>query len=217
MHDAPAPEPPTKGQRTRAEIVRRSAELMNRQGFLAAPVSALIEATGIQKGGLYRHFDSREALAYAAFDHAVAQIQARLLGAMQGHGDACDQLLAMLDAYGDASDAVDTLPFPGGCPIMNGAIEADHAHAGLHERARTAMAGWHDLLVRVVKAGLRRGQIRSGVDPQRTASAFIACIEGGVMLAHLFRDARHWRAVRAHLEDHIAGQLRPVPPAGARA
>jgi len=41
---------PTKGERTRADIISRSAELLNRQGFLATPVSDVIEATGIQKG-----------------------------------------------------------------------------------------------------------------------------------------------------------------------
>jgi TetR/AcrR family transcriptional regulator, transcriptional repressor for nem operon len=203
--------PLRKGQRTRADIVRRSAELMNRHGFLAAPVAAVVEATGIQKGGLYRHFESREALAFEALDHAVAQVRERLLGAMQRERNACDQLLAMLRAYD--GDSVD-VPLPGGCPIMNCAIEADHAHPGLRERAQTAMSAWHGLIVRIVTAGVRRGEIRAGTDPQQTASAFIAGIEGGVMLTQLYADARHLRAARALLEDHIAHRLRPQPRPG---
>ena len=202
------PTPLTKGQRTRAEIVRRSAELMNRQGFIAAPVAAVVEATGIQKGGLYRHFESREALAFEALDYAVAQIRDRLLAGMQGHRDACDQLLGMLGAYDGAGDDV---PFAGGCPIMNSAIESDHAHPALRARAQAAMAAWHELLVRTVKAGLRKGEIRTGVDAQQTATAFIACIEGGVMLTHLYGDPAYMRAARRHLEDHIALALRAPP------
>ena len=200
--------PLRKGQRTRAEIVRRSAELMNRQGYLAAPVAAVIEATGIQKGGLYRHFESREALAFEALDYAVAQIRDRLLGAMRGRANACDRLLGMLGAYGE--DGAD-VPFAGGCPIMNSAIESNHAHAGLRARAQAAMSAWHDLLVRTLKAGLRRGEVRAGVDPQQTATALIACIEGGVMLSQLYGDAAYLRAARRHLEDHIARALRPLP------
>jgi TetR/AcrR family transcriptional regulator, transcriptional repressor for nem operon len=205
------PEPSTKGQRTRAEIVRRSAELMNRQGFLAAPVAAVVEATGIQKGGLYRHFESREALAFEALDHAVAQVRERLLGAIQGERNACDQLRAMLRAYAGAGADV---PLPGGCPIMNCAIEADHAHAGLRAHAQAAMSGWHDLIARIVAAGVRRGEIRPGTDPKLTASAFIACIEGGVMLTQLYADARHLRAASALLEDHITHRLRAQPDPG---
>jgi TetR/AcrR family transcriptional regulator, transcriptional repressor for nem operon len=200
---------PTKGQRTRAQIVRRSAELMNRQGYLYAPMAAVVQATGIQKGGLYRHFESRQALALEALDYAVTHIRERLLGAMQGHTHACDRLLAMLDAYDfDEADA-GSVPFVGGCPIMNSAIESDHADESLRVRARAAMQGWHDLLARIVAVGLRNGEIRAGVDPGETASAFIACIEGGVMLAHLYGDAAHLRSVRRHLENYIEDRLRP--------
>jgi len=202
----------TKGQRTRADIVRRSAELMNRQGFAAAPVSAVIEATGIQKGGLYRHFESRDALAFEAFEHAVGQVRERLLGAVQGRSDACDQLLAMLAAY--AGDSVD-VPLAGGCPIMNTAIEADHAHAGLRERAQAAMSAWHGLVVHIVDAGRRRGEIRAGVDAAQTASMFIAGIEGGVMLTQLYADPTHLQAARRLLEQHVEAQLRPRPATGA--
>ena len=196
---------PSKGQRTRAEIIRRTAELMNRQGFLAAPMAAVTSATGIQKGGLYRHFESREALAYEALDYAVNQVRARFLQALEGRASACERLLAIVHAYDDAGD---DLPFAGGCPIMNSAIESDHAHPGLRERAQGAMSGWHGLLVRIVQAGLRAGEIRHGVVPQQVASVFIACMEGAVMLTHLYGDRAHWRAVRAHLETYVERELR---------
>ena len=208
MNDAPNP-PTTKGQRTRAEIVRRTADLMNRQGFMAAPVSAVIEVTGIQKGGLYRHFESRDALAFEAFDHAFGQVRDRLLAAVGSHPDACDQLQAMLKAY--AADDCD-VPLAGGCPIMNSAIEADHAYPALKARARAAMATWHDLLVRILQAGLRAGKVRPGVDPAETASAFIAAVEGGVMLTQLFGDPGHLaaavRLLSGHIETNLAGAAR---------
>ena len=208
----PAPRPPTKGQRTRAEIVRRSARLMNRQGFLAAPLAAVIEDTGIQKGGLYRHFESREALAYAAFDHAVAAVRDRFLAAIQGHEHACDQLLAMLATYASDADA-SAVPLEGGCPIMNAAIESDHAHPGLRQRAHEAMQAWHGLLVRIVAGGLRRGEIRAGVQADVEAGVFIACLEGAVMLSHLQGNAEPLRAALGHLARHVERDLR----AGAEA
>lgn len=200
------PTEPTKGERTRAEIIRKSAALMNRQGFLAAPLSAVIEATGIQKGGLYRHFASREELAHEAFDFAVGQVRDRLLAAIEGRTDACDRLLALLASYdGDTLE----LPLPGGCPIMNSAIESDHADPALRQRARDAMSAWHTLLLRIVLAGLRDGQIRRGVSPQEVASIFIASIEGAVMLTQLHGDASHWHAVRRHLAAYVEHELRP--------
>jgi TetR/AcrR family transcriptional regulator, transcriptional repressor for nem operon len=180
----------TKGERTRADIVQKAAALMNRQGFLAAPLSAVIEATGIQKGGLYRHFESREALSHAAFDHAVGQVRDRLLQAMEGRTHACDRLIAMLACYDGNSTE---LPLPGGCPIMNTAIESDHVDAALRDKARAAMSAWHGLLERIVAAGIRAGEVRREWNASQVATFLIASIEGAVMLTHL----------------HVAGSGRP--------
>lgn len=199
--------PVTKGQRTRAEIIRRSARLMNRQGFLTVPMSAVIEATGIQKGGLYRHFASREALVYAALDHAVAEVRERFFVALQGRDHACDQLLAFLGAYEAGADA-SAVPFEGGCPIMNAAIESDHAHPGLQRRAREAMQSWHGMLARIVTRGIRRGEIHADVDADDEASLLIACIEGAVMLSHLYGNTGALVAARQHLERHVERDLR---------
>lgn len=195
----------TKGERTRADIIQRSAALMNRQGFLAAPMAAVVQATGIQKGGLYRHFESREALAYEALDFAVSQVRARFMRALQGSTGACEQLLALLNAYDDSTGDV---PFAGGCPIMNTAIESDHAHPGLRQRAQAAMSGWHGLLQRIVEAGLQAGEIRPGVDAGHVATLFIAGIEGAVMLCHLYGDASHLSVMRAHLTRYVDSDLR---------
>ncbi len=198
-----------KGERTRADIVRKSAALMNRQGFMAATMASVVEATGIQKGGLYRHFESREALAYEALDFAVSQVRARFAQVLEGKTNACERLLAMLDAYDDADGA--DVPLAGGCPIMNTAIESDHAHPGLRERAQAAMDGWHGLLRRIVAAGLRSGEIRPGVEPARVASVFIACVEGAVMLSQLHGDTSYLKVAREHLKRHVETELRPLP------
>jgi len=169
---------------------------------------AQIEATGIQKGGLYRHFGSREELAHEAFDFAVAQIRDRFFAAIERHTNACDRLLALLASYdGDTLE----LPLPGGCPIMNGAIESDHADAALRQRASEAMSAWHGLVCRIVQAGIRAGEIRRDVKPADVASFFIASIEGAVMLTHLHGDTAHWQAVRRQLQAFVERGLRASP------
>ncbi|MEO8156024.1 MAG: TetR/AcrR family transcriptional regulator [Rhizobacter sp.] len=198
----------TKGERTRADIVRRSAELMNRQGFLSASLSAVTAATGIQKGGLYRHFGSREELVHEAFNYAVSQVRSRFLAAIEGHTGACEQLLALLDSYGDDTEQ---LPLAGGCPIMNTAIEADHADVALRDQARQAMSAWHGFLCRIVQGGIRSGDIRPELPPTEVATFFIACIEGAVMLTQLHGDIACWHAVRRHLRSYVERELRQPP------
>jgi TetR/AcrR family transcriptional regulator, transcriptional repressor for nem operon len=59
-----------KGEQTRHEIIRKAASIFNQKGYEGAAVSDLMEATGLEKGGIYRHFDSKQQLAAEAFDYA---------------------------------------------------------------------------------------------------------------------------------------------------
>src|SRR5271170_2332921 len=60
----------TKGEQTRGDIIRKSAPLFNQRGYEGTSLSDLMEATGLQKGGIYRHFSSKEELATEAFDYS---------------------------------------------------------------------------------------------------------------------------------------------------
>src|SRR5580704_10118479 len=59
-----------RGEATRRRIVEQSAAVFNRHGYSGTSMSDLMAATGLEKGGLYRHFASKEDLAAAAFDYA---------------------------------------------------------------------------------------------------------------------------------------------------
>src|ERR1700759_3552404 len=63
----------SKGDRTRARIIEQSAPIFNKQGSAGTALSDLMDATGLRKGGLYRHFAGKEKLAAAAFDYAWQQ------------------------------------------------------------------------------------------------------------------------------------------------
>jgi TetR/AcrR family transcriptional repressor of nem operon len=50
----------TKGERTRARIVATAAPLFNQRGYVGASMADLMAATGLEKGGIYRHFESKD-------------------------------------------------------------------------------------------------------------------------------------------------------------
>ena len=55
-----------KGEVTRRLILERAAPVFNKRGYAGASMSELVEATGIEKGGIYNHFGSKEELAVDA-------------------------------------------------------------------------------------------------------------------------------------------------------
>ncbi len=189
-----------KGERTRQRIVERAAPVFNTRGYFGASMSDLVRETGLEKGGIYNHFDSKEALALAAFEHAVGLVGARFQGALAGRERAIDRLRAIVEVFRELAD--DQL-LPGGCPILNTAVETDDAHPVLRDRARAAMTDWLRLIGGTVKRGVQSGQLRPDTDPRAVASVVTATLEGAIMLSRLYGDPAHMhRAV-----DHLTGYL----------
>ena len=191
----------TKGERTRERIVATAAELFNRRGYAAASMADLMEATGLEKGGIYRHFGSKDDLALAAFDHAVALQAARF----QAYVEAERGAVARLAALGRAMASVVLDPvLPGGCPLLNTTVESDEGEEPvtreLRSRTRAAMRRLLAYARRIAEAGVATGELRADVDAAAEAEFLVATMEGGVLLSRLFDDRRHVRAAAARVE-----------------
>lgn len=127
-----------KGEKTRHYIITKAAELFNQKGYSGSSLSDITELTGIKKGGIYRHFSSKDEIAYEAFSYAGRIVGAQLAHAISQQETASGKLLAYLHVY---EKVVDAPPFIGGCPLLNTAIESDDSHPGLREKAQQAMQG----------------------------------------------------------------------------
>lgn len=192
-----------KGEETRREIIRRAAPLFNQRGYEGAALSELMKATGLEKGGIYRHFESKEQLAAEAFDYAWSEtLQARVHD-LDGVANAVDRLKQMVTNFVERRGII-----PGGCPLLNTATDADDGNATLRERARKALRGWRDLLISIVDAGRKAGEIRHGVNAERVATLLISMLEGAVMVSRLERSDEALRTARAHLEEYLDREVR---------
>src|SRR5262249_3402887 len=56
--------------RTRADIVAAASRLFRKHGIAGVSVADVMASLGLTVGGFYRHFDSKDALAAEAIDHA---------------------------------------------------------------------------------------------------------------------------------------------------
>src|ERR1700722_3222897 len=140
----------TKGEDTRREIVEKAATLFNQKGFEGTSLSDLMRVTGLQKGGIYRHFSSKEELAGEAFDYAWKKAVERRLEGLDEAADAVERLKKMIDNFVDIRTGL----VPGGCPMMNTAIEADDGNPALRARARGALQGWMGRLTKAAGEGI---------------------------------------------------------------
>ena len=193
-----------KGEATRRRIVTQAATLLNTRGYRSTPVSEIMHVTGLRKGGIYRHFDSRTALTLEAFEYAVARMRDRCQRAAERHTTATAALLALLEVFREASREE---VFHGGCPIVNLAIESDDADPKLRHAARKAMTELVGDFAKVIARGMRAGEFARG-DARGRARVIVATLEGGLLLANLYKDRAPLVAVWQHLQRYVRRGLR---------
>lgn len=194
----------SKAESTKAHIIEQAAALFNQQGYAGSSMADVMQVTGLQKGGIYNHFRSKDDLALEAFDFAVARIQQRFRGALIGKRHALVRLMAILSVY---ENFLAHPPVEGGCPILNTAVESDDTHPALRQRSQQAMDQWRALIKRIVEKGVQRGELVSTAEPETVATILIATLEGGIMMSKLYGDPSHLQRALAHLSAYVQHQL----------
>jgi TetR/AcrR family transcriptional repressor of nem operon len=189
----------SKGELTKKRIVAQAAPIFNRNGFAGTSLSDLMTATGLQKGGIYRHFRNKEELAAAAFDHAWALASQMRWFDIDRDTNAIDQLRQFVANFIDKrADLVQ-----GGCPAFNAAVDSDDGNEVLREKARDAVRQWLKRLRSIVSAGIRRGEIRNDADPNVTATVVVSALEGALVISRLERSDQALDSVRSYLDEFL--------------
>ncbi len=193
----------SKGERTRQEIIRKAAPIFNQRGYDGAALSDLMKATGLEKGGIYRHFDSKQQLAAEAFDYAWGETFDARIHDLDTISNTVDRLKQLVANFVERRGII-----PGGCPLLNTAIDTDDGNVILRERARKALRGWRGYIISVISAGIKAREIRPRVDAKKLATLIISSLEGAIMLYRLERNEEALRAVQAHLDSHLETEVR---------
>ena len=187
-----------KGDRTRQHIVAQAAPLFNQKGYEGCSLGQIMEAAGIEKGGIYRHFASKEKLALAAFDFAWEEVSN---GRTRGLEEIEDPVLRMETFIRNFAEQRPALR--GGCPLLNTAIDTDDGNAALRARAREALAGWRTRLGSLMESAMRQGTVRAEIQPRAVASIVIGTLEGALMMSRLDGDRHALETARDHLISYI--------------
>src|ERR1700742_2482238 len=155
----------SKGLKTRQRIVAEAAGLFNRHGFEGCSLSSLMAATRLEKGGIYRHFSSKEQLAAEAFDYAWRSASDARLQNLHAIANSVDRLKQFVANFVEWKPSV-----AGGCPMFNTAVDSDDGNPVLRARAQAALHDWRSALASIVKRGMAAGEIRHQVQPRSVAA-----------------------------------------------
>lgn len=187
----------TKAERTRNHILEATAPLFNTKGFAGTSLSDLCEATGLTKGAVYGNFRNKEELAAAAFAWSVRRIKSAGTGFTDRHNTYCRKLFALLDFF---SDYVLHPPVPGGCPLLNTAIEVDDARQEMKPAVRRELDGVVSWIAGMIDKAKRAGELRSDVSSHHYAVYFFCSIEGAIMYSRVLGSEEPMRVVISHIK-----------------
>jgi TetR/AcrR family transcriptional repressor of nem operon len=192
----------TKGEQTRKKIVQAAAPIFNQRGYEGSSLNDLMEATGLQKGGIYRHFASKEELAAEAFDYTWEAVWSARLLHVDEKASGIDKLKQLIANFVEHRS-----PIPGGCPILNTAVDADDGNAVLRARVAKALRSW----VGRVQAFVEEAQEQRGapprVDPKAVATMIVASLEGAFMMSRIQRNDEALRHVQSHLNLYLDSEV----------
>jgi TetR/AcrR family transcriptional regulator, transcriptional repressor for nem operon len=172
-------------ERTRNILLQAAFQEVYRSGFQNASLDTMLAATGVTKGALYHHFDSKEALGYAIVEEIIAgSSRDKWLRPLRSSTDPIETLIGIVQGTSVRSEDVRY-----GCPLNNLAQEMSPLDERFRKRLARVFHDWQQGIAAALLRGQAEGTVRRDLDAGQTASFLIATYEGHVSLAKNAQDA----------------------------
>lgn len=174
----------TKGEKTRARVIREARALIVEKGFKNTSINEIIAATGVKKGAMYFHFANKDDLGFSVLLNAKEDFFDFLEDSLQGDTpyEKIDHfLIALLKQQRNAH-------FVGGCLFGNTALEMSDSNERFAGVIKAVFAEWTHVLAGLLRAAMDSGQITNKIAPELLAKTIVATLEGGIMMARVSKD-----------------------------
>jgi TetR/AcrR family transcriptional repressor of nem operon len=173
----------TKGEETRARILSCTTALINRKGLKQTSMQDIIDETGVKKGNLYFHFQSKDALCLSLIRQAAEDYSEYLAKNIKS-SDPREKIIDILNA---------TLTyhrrkkFVGGCIFGNTALEMSDTDETYTELIQEVFDQWVRGFSGHLRAAIKAGLLSDEIKPDSMARHIAAAIEGSIMMARLYK------------------------------
>jgi len=169
----------------REPLIESTRELLWERGYVGTSPKAIQERSGAGQGSMYHHFRGKRDLALAAIQRNAADLRARAEADFSGPGTAAQRIAAYLRREREALR---------GCPV--GGLTQDPgvmADPDLRRPLEETFAWLRARLAALLDEGREHGEFASSLDPEATATALVAVLQGGYVLARASGSADTYR------------------------
>jgi len=166
----PPPKQTERGAETRQRILDAATDLFLDRGYGQTPVSAIIDASGVTKGGFYFHFPSKAALGREVALRSCESQQALAMQLIDPEQSAFEQLISMPRAV--AASTVEMPPM-----VMLGRLCME-LRAEPDAEPVDPYAFWFAAVGELVRRAQADGDLTPGLDPDRMAFHLVTSYVG---------------------------------------
>jgi TetR/AcrR family transcriptional regulator, transcriptional repressor for nem operon len=159
----------------RERLIESTRALLWERGYVGTSPRSIQQLADAGQGSMYHHFSGKEELARAAIDRTAGEMRAGVDAQLSGPGTALGRISAYLRRERDVLR---------GCPIGRLTQDPDVMAAPVLRKPVEETFTWlRTRLASVVAEGVDAGELSPAVDPAATASAIVAALQGGYVLA----------------------------------
>ncbi|GLZ13800.1 TetR family transcriptional regulator [Actinomadura sp. NBRC 104425] len=164
-----------RGVETRERLIEATRELLWERGYVGTSPKAIQARSGVGQGSMYHHFQGKPDLALAAIRRSADELRARAETEFARPGTVVERISAFLRRERDVLK---------GCPIGRLTQDPDvMADPDLRRPVKETFAWLTDRLAGLLAEGRANGEFGAALDPVATATALVAVLQGGYVLA----------------------------------
>jgi len=164
-----------RSEATRRKILEAAIDVFGEVGYAAAAWGTIIERTGMTKGALYHHFDSKESLASAVIEEGAATL-----------------LTAFRNVCGMSSPALENM-IHGTFTVANvlqtdkmarAAVQLTFGLSGFNEAASCFCGDLVELMTAEARRATDEGDLRPEREPARVSESLVGAMLGTQLLSN---------------------------------
>ncbi|OBK16399.1 TetR/AcrR family transcriptional regulator [Mycobacterium asiaticum] len=159
---------------TRRKILDAAIDVFGEVGYAAAGWGTIIERTGMTKGALYHHFDSKEALASDIIDEGTEVLVGAFRSVCGSASPALENMIHGTFAIAQVLTSDKT---------AQAAEQLIAALAGFNDAAARCCASWIAEMTVQARRAIAEGDLRADIDPEVLSESIVGAMFGARMLS----------------------------------
>ncbi|HPJ35640.1 MAG TPA: TetR/AcrR family transcriptional regulator [Spirochaetota bacterium] len=170
-----------KGDETKERIKDVSRELFHRRGYGSTSINDILDSSGVKKGNLYFHYQSKENLIIEVLKESLTIYETQINAGIE-HMAAADQIDSIIEAITDYHVNGDITK---GCMFGNMALEIGHDGSEISNFVEGVFKRWEERFEDLLNRAVEKGEIRLKEPAIVLARMILASIEGGVLMSKI--------------------------------